>query len=180
MTRASADRFWAFSLALYDLPGVAPACLSLQDRRGLDVNLLLFCCWTAAEGRLLADADLRRAIHAVAPWREAVVSPIRAVRRQLKGGIPGIAAAEADALRRRVAEIEIEAERLAQQALAALSPAAVTDAAPATAQTALINLRDYLKLCGVVVGPAERADIETILRAAFPADPVALSPDASG
>ncbi|WP_119460291.1 TIGR02444 family protein [Rhodospirillaceae bacterium SYSU D60014] len=179
MAEAAADRFWAFSLELYGRPGVAPACLSLQDRCGLDVNLLLFCCWTAAEGRPLSDADLRRAIDAVAPWHEAAVGPIRAVRRRLKGGVAGVAAAETDALRRRIAEIEIEAERIAQQALAAL-PATGTGNASATARTALASLRTYLELRDVAIGPAERADLETILRAAFPADPGELSPDASG
>jgi len=44
MALSPADRFWAFSLALYGKPGVAPALLGLQDRLGVDVNLLLFCC----------------------------------------------------------------------------------------------------------------------------------------
>src|SRR3954470_3940357 len=37
--------FWNFSLELYAGEGVAEACLDLQERRGCDVNVLLFCCW---------------------------------------------------------------------------------------------------------------------------------------
>ena len=49
--------FWDFSLAVYGRPGVAPACLALQQRHGADVNLLLFCAWFGAahRGRLTAD-----------------------------------------------------------------------------------------------------------------------------
>ena len=32
--------------ALYAQPGVADACLKLQDEFGLDVNLVLFCIWS--------------------------------------------------------------------------------------------------------------------------------------
>ena len=43
--------FWNFSLELYAGDGVAEACLDLQERRGCDVNILLFCCWLGASGR---------------------------------------------------------------------------------------------------------------------------------
>jgi uncharacterized protein (TIGR02444 family) len=36
------DPFWRFSLDLYGRPGVAPACLALQDEAGADVNLVLY------------------------------------------------------------------------------------------------------------------------------------------
>ena len=54
-------RFWAFSLDVYGRPGVAPACLALQDRHGLDVNLLLFCCWAASQGVTLDQRTLAAA-----------------------------------------------------------------------------------------------------------------------
>ena len=34
--------FWQFSLDAYQRDGVQPACLSLQDDWGLDVNVLLY------------------------------------------------------------------------------------------------------------------------------------------
>src|SRR5471030_292758 len=37
--------FWNFSLEIYAAEGVSGACLDLQERRGCDVNILLFCCW---------------------------------------------------------------------------------------------------------------------------------------
>ncbi|HEY9550471.1 MAG TPA: TIGR02444 family protein, partial [Kiloniellaceae bacterium] len=45
--------FWQFSGAVYARRGVAEACLALQQRHGLDVNLLLFCAWAGSNGRRL-------------------------------------------------------------------------------------------------------------------------------
>jgi uncharacterized protein (TIGR02444 family) len=38
-----ANAFWDFSLKVYAAAGVADECILLQDRFGIDVNLLLFC-----------------------------------------------------------------------------------------------------------------------------------------
>ena len=65
-------------------PGVAAACIDLQDQAGVDVNMLLFLLWNATLKRTLpADAvdDLERRIGA---WRDATVIPLRALRRALK------------------------------------------------------------------------------------------------
>lgn len=176
---AGAERFWNFSLALYGRPGVAPACLSLQDRCGLDVNLLLFCCWSAAEGRMLPEPALRAAIAAAAPWQEAVLQPLRAVRRRLKSGLGAVPEVRSEPLRRRLADLELEAERIEQQVLATVAGA--TAAGAPLARTGAVNLGLYLRLCGVEPGPAERAALAAILAAAFPAaDPADLSFGASG
>src|SRR5262249_40267230 len=50
--------FWNFSLKVYGRPGVAAACIALQDGLGLDVNLLLYCCWHGRARRRLEAADL--------------------------------------------------------------------------------------------------------------------------
>ena len=54
--------FWNFSLEIYSGEGVAEACLDLQERRGCDVNILLFCCWLGASGRPTLTADRLRAL----------------------------------------------------------------------------------------------------------------------
>ncbi len=105
---------WEFSLALYGRPGVPAACLDLQDRLGQDVNLLLFAAWAGmACNADLPAAELARIDSAVAPWRAEVVRPLRAVRRRVKG--------EDDALYRRMKAAELEAERVQQDRLFALS-----------------------------------------------------------
>ena len=114
----AAEDFWRFSLALYAAPGVAPACLVLQDEAGRDVNLLLYCGWVGASGRGRLDAAAIAAAEArLAPWRQGVVEPLRAARRALKG------VAGAEALYAAVKAVELDAERQAQRLLAALAPA---------------------------------------------------------
>jgi uncharacterized protein (TIGR02444 family) len=67
--------FWDFSLAVWGREAVEPACLALQERHGLDVNLLLFCGWAGRRGRALGAADIERLIEAARPWRAATVLP---------------------------------------------------------------------------------------------------------
>ena len=83
-----AHPFWDFALDVYRQPGVSEACLQLQERDHVDVNLLLFACWVGASGggRLNRD-EVERCRDAVGPWHDAVVRPLRGVRRTLKGGL---------------------------------------------------------------------------------------------
>lgn len=115
----AADAFWAFSLAVYDVPGVAPLCLDLQARHGADVNLLLFAAWVGASGRgRLAPIDFARFAEAVAPLNREVVAKLRAVRAALKPMLDE--APELRPLRETVKATELEAERMVQRRLAAL------------------------------------------------------------
>src|SRR5262249_29851992 len=112
------EELWQFSLALYARPGVPEACLALQDRHGVDVNLVLACLWAAASGRGALDRARIAALRADSePWQRDVVAPLRAVRRRLKDG-PG------PAFRERLKALELEAERLEQQRLGAALAAA--------------------------------------------------------
>ena len=120
MSDAAAE-FWRFSLAIYASPGVAPACLRLQDERGKDVNVLLFCCWLGASGRgRLSTQALDDADKVVAPWRHGVVEHVRAARRAVKAlAMPGY-----ENLYSKAKAVELEAERLLQARLATLAPPA--------------------------------------------------------
>ena len=62
MAAEAHNPFWDFSLAVWGREAVEPACLDLQERHGLDVNLLLFCGWAGRRGRALDDADIARLI----------------------------------------------------------------------------------------------------------------------
>jgi uncharacterized protein (TIGR02444 family) len=111
----SGEAFWRFSLAFYARPGVAEALIALQDRAGLDVNLMLFALWRGAVyGHRLSGAALRAAEAAVAPLRSDIVLPIRALRRRLKPAQDE----DVQALRRRIGRLELAAERAAQSRLA--------------------------------------------------------------
>jgi uncharacterized protein (TIGR02444 family) len=111
--------FWDFACAFYAVPEVAEACLALQDRHGLDVNLLLLCCWLGASRRgRLTDSEIALAEQRVAAWRSSVLEPLRSLRRHLKT-VEGaaICAVEIVRLRDWVKENELAAERIAQRLL---------------------------------------------------------------
>jgi len=138
----AADPFWTFTLAFYGRPGVSPACIALQDRHGLDVNLVLYACWVGLSGRGRLDAaELARAEATNAPWRSGVIEKLRAARRTLgeedvQGPILELYEAAKAA--------ELAAERIAQRRLQMLAPAeSVADAATRAADAAA-NLRLYL------------------------------------
>ena len=91
------SEFWDWAVAVYARPGVAEACLDLQDGYGQNVPLLLWAVWRG--GDIMAAVALARS------WEDEVVAPLRGVRRRLKER------AGAEALRQRVKAVELEAER---------------------------------------------------------------------
>jgi uncharacterized protein (TIGR02444 family) len=163
--------FWDFSLALYGRPGVAPALLGLQDRRGADVNLLLYCCWMGGGGQLLSQADLARARDVGLVWQQEIVHPIRAVRRRLKQGFQDLNAQAVEALRRRLGDIEIEAERVVQDTMSGLRPIAApvgSSGGAAGAAVTAANLKTCLRMREIHIAAAEENDLLAILRGCFP------------
>jgi len=108
---------WDFSLVIYRSESVQVACLGLQDRHGLDVNILLLCCWLAARGEAIDRAGIDAVLAETNEWQSTVVVPLRAIRRQMKGGIHPIPGKDAKVLRARIKMLELEAERIEQQQL---------------------------------------------------------------
>jgi uncharacterized protein (TIGR02444 family) len=158
---------WKFSLAVYSAPGVSAACLELQERRGADVNLLLYAAYVGASGGgRLGPAELAACRAAVAPWSEAVVQRLRQVRRTLKADLGAVTAEAAAALRRRLAALEIEAEQLEQMALAArLADSPGARGAADRRADALANMGDYLAGLPAAEPAADAAALATIAAA---------------
>lgn len=112
--RGQGEAFWRFSLALYSRREVAAALITLQDRDGLDVNVILYALWLGlVRGQALNTADLAAAEAAIAPLGDAVAE-LRGLRRRLRAH----ADPDIQALRRRVQALEIAAERAVQERLA--------------------------------------------------------------
>src|SRR5580698_6243306 len=109
--------FWRFSLHFYKQTGVSDACIALQDDCGVDVNLLLFLFWLASDGRLLAADEIKRLDERVRSWRELTIIPIRDTRRKLKGAATLLEPGKQEAFRNKVKAVELDAERLQQEAL---------------------------------------------------------------
>lgn len=166
MTEFPPNQFWDFSLKAYARERVAEACLALQDRRGIDVNLGLFCCWAGSQGRALTPADLEQLVAAVRPWQKNVVRPLREIRRWLKDQQTAPADL-ASPFRDAIKAHELEAERIEQQMLASLLPD-LTGKREGAAALAAANLAAYCAAVGFTPDAADRADLAAILGGCFP------------
>lgn len=164
----TANPLWDFSLDVYARNGVADACIALQDEAGLDVNLLLFCIWCAAQGpgRLTPD-DLRDALALTDDWQAEIVKPLRSVRRRAKT-MPG-PPLFLGAFHRDIAATELSAERVEQWVLYDSVNERSEDDRNNTAalSAACANLVSYLRAAGVEPTP-QRSHLAVLLSASFP------------
>ena len=152
---------WRFSCAFYAQPGVSEALLALQDRAGLDVNLILFALWQGACGRRrLSHAELIAAERGAGPIRAAIVLPLRALRRKLRSDRD----ADVQRLRERIKTLEIAAERIIQRRLARLAGTPASDVAPA-ARAAAVQANLALVLGPKMDDAAEATRIRQALEA---------------
>ncbi len=106
------DDLQGYAARLYRHEGVEPVLLTLQDEAGLDVLLLLSACWLGARGVAPAAVDWVALAGRCQPWRQALIEPLRQLRRRLKGE------SGAESLRAQVQACELEAEWLQLRRLA--------------------------------------------------------------
>ncbi|WP_299617336.1 TIGR02444 family protein [Pelagibius sp.] len=156
--------FWDFSLEAYERMGVAEACLGLQDRYGIDVNLLLFAAWAGSCGRALTGNEMAAMIAAAAAWQVEVVRPLRGVRRWLKQQ-DQVPEALGEELRGQVKALELQAEMLEQLLL---HEELRVDPADPDPRLAAANMRLYLASFAPRPSDADLADLAVILRGSCP------------
>lgn len=102
---------WTFTVGMYGRDGVAKLCLELQDRCGLDVNMLLFMFFLGQKG--LAPHSISALEDSVRDWRDNVVIPLRQTRRFLRDQ----RRQSAQDLRQKVKADELQAEQIEQHIL---------------------------------------------------------------
>jgi uncharacterized protein (TIGR02444 family) len=131
MTQSRSDteaESWAFALQLYAQPGIADACLKLQEEAGVDVMMALMTLFAAARHRvLLTPAEIRELDEACRPWREQIVHPLRAIRTRLKSGPSPAPGSATEPFRSTIKGAELAAERLQNQLLAERLPLRAPD-----------------------------------------------------
>ena len=163
--------FWDYSLMLYARAGVSDACLSLQDEYGLNVNLLLFCVWSAAGGvGELGATQIRTGLGRTRDWQERVVQPLREVRRYTaREGI------EPQREWRRIVksavqQVELAADHVEQLILADMVAGQEFSerTGEEAARLAVRNLALYLGALQVDVSDGVSGYLERIVSAAFP------------
>jgi uncharacterized protein (TIGR02444 family) len=123
---AGKSPFWRFSVKFYAEPGVAQACIDLQDQAGVDVNLLFFLLWNAAQGRELSHPEVAEIDRDFGAWRDLAVVPLRELRRALKSPPSAVTPDAAEGFRTRIKAVELEAERLQQEAMYSLARSAAS------------------------------------------------------
>ena len=145
-------RDWAG--AAWIRPGVAAACLTLQDDHGQCVPLLLWALWLADQGQVADDATIGRGVDLCRLANASVIEPLRAARRNA-------ASAERD---RFLAE-ELHAEHVLLDQLEAL---------PVPARSGTIDRRTLLtalsRRWGHHLAPQAFEDIVRAFSAPEPAD----------
>jgi uncharacterized protein (TIGR02444 family) len=154
--------FWTFSLGYYRGAGVSEACLELQDNCGVDVNVVLFLLWLASQKRQLAAGEVKRLADKVRPWQADVIGPIRALRRRLKSDAPLLDKGSAELFRTKIKAIELEAERLQQEAMHALVADLAAAPAPSAAAAARASMSAYQEALG---RPLTAAAVDTLIGA---------------
>lgn len=118
-----AQGFWDFSVRTYYGAGVQEAFLALQNERGVDINMLLFCIWLGRTHGEFSDSLFAAACDFSTRWARHVVVPLRNVRTWMKGaGCHDGKAPVQDCmdLREKVKGIEFAAEKLQEEVLESL------------------------------------------------------------
>lgn len=110
MTDLLENPFWQYSLNCYAREGVERLCLRLQNQYGVNVNVLLWACWSAEQGVALEQVRLLQALRLIAPCQCDYVEPLRAMRNALTSPMQ-------QALRKKILAAELEAEKVVQHTL---------------------------------------------------------------
>lgn len=123
MTNTS-QNFWEFSVELYSSAGISTACLKLQNEYGIDVNLLLLCCWHGIQFGQLSETALEEAISFSKRWRQEVVQPLRESRKWMKLNTPSVQGPDEQGerlsfakIREEIKHVELKAEKHQQSVL---------------------------------------------------------------
>jgi uncharacterized protein (TIGR02444 family) len=154
--------FWTFSLGYYRGAGVSEACLELQDNCGVDVNVVLFLLWLATQKRQVTPDQVKRIADKVQPWQADVIGPIRALRRKLKSDAPLLDKGPAELFRTKIKAVELESERLQQEAMYGLAGSLATETAASAESAARNSIAAYQ---GAIGRPLTAAAVDTLIRA---------------
>ncbi|MBZ0215924.1 MAG: TIGR02444 family protein [Fimbriimonadaceae bacterium] len=161
--------FWGYSLQVYGKQNVPAACLRLQENLQVDVNILLFCCWTASVGYpLFSEPLMARIAGQVAEYHEMVVKNLRVARNVLKGGYAPLPDALSATLRKHILSVEVDCEYGEQVILAQQIDHLGEASGVANAQAGAENLRTYLRYLNVRPTNADRDDLVFLISNGMP------------
>ena len=143
------QKFWDFSVELYGRPGVAEACLELQDSHGMDVNLLLYCFWYGDSFGSFDKLLLEELVKFSITWKQGIVQPLRTIRRWMKNQTQLVSenqAAQFQSLRERIESEELSAEKIQQEMLEVITLQAIPASSDTGSKAIEANLVQLLKI----------------------------------
>jgi len=111
---------WDFATAFYAKPNVQSACLILQNTAGVNVPLLLSCCWVGKYYGELPSSLATQVSQFAADYSKLSTEPLREIRIKMKHSYNPQWPIEGDdwqALREQVKVIELYSEKLLLQGL---------------------------------------------------------------
>ena len=169
------ETFWDYSIQTYEK--LSSPFIFLQDHAGLDVNLLLFCCWVGQAGRVLSDKQIILLCEKVLPVRDNLIIPLRKARKFAK--TLGVIS-DAEHLKNNILLIELEAERV-EQAILLDTLGNFSDECFVSfqneAENIVANLKIYLSTTSVDFNGETKAALTTLIKAIFPKPEKCVSND---
>lgn len=126
----------------------------------MNVNVLIYLLWRVDQRQeRIQDGALAEAEAAVSAWRDEIVVPLRALRRQLKIGPSPAPSNATEALRGRLKAAEIDAEHIELDLLEQLAGVSVN----ARHETSSVEARRALDLLVPSESGARPANVEAAL-----------------
>jgi len=140
--------FWEFSIYVYRKNGVADTFLRLQNDHGVDVNMLLYCCWHGITRGVFTNQLFQTVFDYSTSWCNQTVKPLRNVRTWLKQSgchLSHIDTASCMEFREEIKGIELQAEKIQQTTLESYCKNTSTiDLSPVFQLEAIVNnLKQY-------------------------------------
>ncbi len=163
--------FWDYSCQVYGADGVSAALIALQDRLGVDVNILLLGLWAGHSGHGVFDEEeLDRVLEVSANWNQEIVCAIRNLRIELKKGIASVPKDLSDAIRKRILEVEIDSEHVEQLVIAGVlrESGDISQTMEQRLTDTLTNLKRYFARHGHNPTAEDRRDLMVYLLVGFP------------
>lgn len=152
--------FWDWSINKYASPDVQKLCLEMQDKYGLDVNVLLWSVWVAQVGKEPSDQDWIL-VNSLSEWfQDSFLNLLRRVRRSLKSSPSYISVDESVAVKRLVLNAELELEKLEQSELEK-----ITVGFKQTQQDVRENAAKFLNTYLDLACPGHKIDLEMLIDA---------------
>ena len=138
---------WNFACALYQQPGIADACLELQNTQDVNINVLLLTCWLDYQNLNCPSDNLAMAVAAIAPWHQSMTLALRELRTQINK----TTTSDSELIcREHIKSAELAAERVELETLeTVIATLNLSRRDNHSDNSAWLNLKNHLAGCGV-------------------------------